>query len=194
MQHVLDYSWGRPDPARIAKLHYPGILRYLCDTPGKPGKALTSDELGAALTAGLQVACIWQETKDAMLGGRDAGFRDGQRAQAAAQALGVPEGAGIYFAADSEKVTPELAASYLVGVRQSMSGYRTGLYGGYDVITGAAEHADLLWQTPSWSAGRIAEGICLYQACHGLSLDGAPVDVNDVYAPDWGQFASRADS
>lgn len=195
MQHVLDYGWGRPDPYKLKQRHFAGVIRYLCDTPGHPGKKLTGEELARLLDAGLDVGVIWQETDPAMVGGTAAGGDEGKRARAAAEALGVPEGAALYFSADHGTVTVDDAVAYLEEAKKHLGGYRMGLYGSFFVVTGVRERqpglVDFFWQTLAWSHGHIADRLHLYQSLFGLSFEGAGVDVNDVLQENWGQFNTR---
>ena len=197
MDHVLDYGWGRPDPSHIKARHFAGVLRYLCDTRGRTGtkKKLTRKELeGLVVGANVAVGVVWQEADAAMVGGGQAGRDEGKRAAEAAAALGVPKGAGIYFAADHESVTVEHAVAYLEGAGKHLGGYRLGLYGGYDVVTGVREQrpelVSFFWQTLAWSRGLVAKDIHLYQCCFGLTFEGVEVDLNDVLEDDWGQFTT----
>lgn len=195
MELVLDYSWGRPDPQWMKRADVAGVLRYLCDSPGSTGKKLTPEEVRDLLDANLSIACIWQETSRALIDGASQGESDGERAREAMQTLGAPPGSAVYFAADSEDVTPAQAAAYLAAARPALAPYAVGLYGGIDVIEGAQKalgvDAAYWWQTAAWSGSRIGN-VHLYQGIHRANFGGHQVDGNTAYTENWGQFVTVA--
>lgn len=81
---------------------------------------------------------------------------------------------------------------------------RTGIYGGVNELGWAIGDGVVrasttpgfqwAWQTKAWSAGKRAPGAVLFQrevvtaVDPGAIIDGVSVDVDDVLAPDFGQW------
>ncbi len=127
--------------------------RYL--VPEKYGKALTAQEAAALRENGLAVMLCWETTAKRMLGGAAAGAEDGAAARNLAQALGVPDGTAIYFAADWDVQDTDLTAvtAYFRAAQIAVAPYNAGVYGGQKVIAALCCETAWLWQSVAWSNG-----------------------------------------
>ena len=147
--------------------------RYYC--PLGKDKLLTRAEAEDILNAGLQIFVVyeWGATEESHFT-YDNGYNDCLDAISRAHALGQPYNSAIYFAVDYDMRNNLTAVyNYFHGVADAMNEfYRLegnkwyiGVYGGYDVV----EYIDnkwgvsYIWQTKSWSEGRIYSGNNIYQ-------------------------------
>lgn len=177
---------------------YDFVVRYL-DGGRVAGKQLTIDERDRILQAGLGVFLVW-ETTGAGPWTRDQGRADAQEAITAANALGYPDGAPIFYAVD-EGVGPDDVVEYFNGVDElhyvvpsdplrynslNPSHFETGAYGDYAICDAAAtvpwKGVPWRWQTAAWSAGRRSDGAQLYQSDNGVVVAGAQVDIDQLAA------------
>lgn len=194
---VLDFSARAP---RTYPADVEGVMRYIAprraDGSRRP-KCVTPDELAAHAAARRSVGFVFEADAGSSLGGAAQGDYDGAIAVREMQTLGVPAGVAVYAAVDRDITTAQLpvVAGYLDAFHRhtTTEGYRRGIYGEYDVVVTMLRdgHADLAWQTVAWSQKRSARGVhgvVLFQNGHQVVVDGAPCDVNDVWAPDWGQW------
>lgn len=127
------------------------VARYL--VPEKYGKALTAQEAAILRENGLAVMLCWETTAKRMLGGAAAGAEDGAAAWNLAQALGVPSGTAIYFAADWDVQESEIPAceAYFRAAQIAVAPYNAGVYGGQRVIAALCCETAWLWQCVAWS-------------------------------------------
>ncbi len=126
-------------------------VRYL--VPEKYGKALTAQEAAILRENGLAVMLCRETWAKRMLGGAAAGAEDGAAARNLAQALGVPSGTAIYFAADWDVQESEIAAcaAYFRAAQIAAEPYNAGVYGGQRVIAALCCETAWLWQCVAWS-------------------------------------------
>ena len=156
----VDYSWGRPDLAALAKAGKAFVCRYL--SRDGSGKNLTAAEAAKLSAAGLSIVVVWEDGKDRALAGRAAGARDAREAARQAEVCGMPGGRPIYFAVDFDATAGQLpeVLAYLDGAASVLGRGRVGVYGGIRTVAAALDggHAALAWQTYAWSGGQ-------YQGC-----------------------------
>ena len=181
----LDYSFSRPEPARIAREGFAFVMRYLSYTPGKN---ITPQERDALFAAGLSIGLVWETYAQRPMSGYAGGREDAQAAYSQARALGQPLDRPIYFAVDWDASESEIATvrDYLSGAASILGAERIGVYGSYRVVsvcmeTGAAAWG---WQTYAWSGRSIYAGAHIYQYSNG-EWNGT-VDFNEGRQPDIG--------
>ncbi len=129
------------------------VARYL--VPETYGKALTAREAAALRENGLAVMLCRETGAKRMRGGAAAGAEDGAAARNLAQALGVPSGTVVYFAADWDVQEAELDAvrSYFRAAQTAVRPYGAGVYGGERVMRALCCDTAWLWQSAAWSDG-----------------------------------------
>lgn len=178
-----------------------GVLyvgRYLGD-PYR-WKTLEPAEVSALKSAGLKIISIWETapTKGSYFS-VDQGEKDAREAFKWARAVGQPEGTAIYFTVDydAQKADFDEIKAYFRAVAETLSGYKVGAYGSYDVIEtlSATSYVDYFFQTYAWSGGRQSIYANLYQYKNGQKLAGVTVDFDEVKKAigEWGGFAGKKD-
>lgn len=188
MSIVIDIAWDRPTVAQIQATGAVGVMRYFSTDSSKN---LTAAEVAAYHAAGLGTGDVWETTTGRATQGYAAGAADARAAEAQRAADGLPADQTIYFAVDEDTSWASVQAYFdgaasILGV-DSGGVPRTGCYGGYQVIEGAYGHGlRRLWQTLAWSGGQRSQHACLFQ--NGATALGGGADINDVLAPDWGQY------
>lgn len=155
-------------------------IRYL---PTHAWKGLTVAEVKAIQDAGLRLVSILQ--KSANYAGyftKAQGQKDGIDAQRLAESLGQPKNTAIYFAVDYDCRPNQLGQieAYFQGVKETLKGYKVGVYGSYSVINHMRGKVDFYWQTYAWSAGKIAGHIHMHQYQNGVTVAGVQIDKNDI--------------
>ena len=129
--------------------------------------------------------------------------RPGQRGTAA----GGGQSAPIFFTIDEDinrDTWNRLALQWFRGINSVLGVQRTGVYGGINVCQWAAADGVIgssstagrrwAWQTRAWSGNQVDAATVLYQRVvstasnPGPLVGGLEVDVNDVLAPDCGQW------
>ena len=122
-------------------------------------------------------------------------------------AAGGAQNAPIFFTIDediSRDTWNNVALPWFKGINSVLGVQRTGVYGGIDVcqwaiadgVIGASSTPGFrwAWQTRAWSGNKIHPNAVLYQRIvatasnPGPLVGGFEVDVNDVMAPDVGQW------
>lgn len=131
-------------------------VRYLVPNFGATAwKALSASEAADIRGAGLALMLCWELTGDRVNGGGDVGKVDGAAARKLAEAMGVPAGTAIYFAADYNAPETDFRSifEYLYGVSQEIGAYCVGLYGHENLIRYMAERnvCRYFWQCVAWS-------------------------------------------
>lgn len=189
MATVLDYSVGRPAGQAVANDGHAGVVRYI-GTPGRE-KNLTAAEFADMNAHGRGVAVVYENKAGDSAGGFSAGQAAARAARADANGCGLPPGQLIYFAVDSDQVTPgqfAAAMSYLDGAVSVLGWADVGVYGEFDIVEMAVgPHVRLGWQTVAWSHGKHSAKAALYQRAGQVFVGGVECDVSDVLAADWGQ-------
>ena len=130
------------------------VARYL--VPETLWKALTAREAADIRGAGLALMLCWELGGDDIRLGAVKGVEHGTRARQLAEALGVPTGTIIYFAADYNVPESDFAAvgQYMAAAQTALAGkYRAGLYGHERIVRHLAERGSVkhFWQCVAWS-------------------------------------------
>ena len=191
---IIDYSWDRPDPAKLRASGVTGVIRYLSYDGTKN---LTVAEKTALDAAGIPIGLVWETTTQRVLGGAAAGRADADEAARQTAILGFPAGTVIYFACDFDISATDAAAAFgpdgyytaandVLGTTATGC-RRTGVYGGAAIIQAANLNGYCyLWQTNAWSPNGRVSGARLWQY-DTTSIDGVTVDTNIAITADWGQ-------
>lgn len=201
---VVDYAAGVPSAAAIKAAGHLGAVRYVSqprpDAAWMTGKPVTLAETQALAQQGLQTASVYQygraETADWLRGALGVAEHAPQ-AIALHQAAGGPTGRPIYVAIDdnptAEQYTNQIRP-YLQAFQTALqaAGYQTGVYGNYNVIDWAVRDGigQFYWMHDWGSGGRIHPRTTIHQlpVSEQRVIDGVTVDINNVYARDWGQW------
>ncbi|AGF71839.1 DUF1906 domain-containing protein [Corynebacterium halotolerans] len=207
---VIDYSAGVPGAAAVRNAGHLGAVRYVSQRrPGAEwmlGKPVTLGETQAMAAHGLQTASVYQfgraETADWKRGALGAAEHAPQ-AIALHKAAGGPTGRPIYVAIDDNPTWAQytgLIRPYLQAFQAALSlaGYQTGVYGNYHVIDWAINDGigEFFWMHDWGSGGRIHPRTTIHQLpiAQQRMIDGITVDINNVYAHDWGQWTPGQDA
>lgn len=187
----LDEAWAKADPAAAYAAGYRFVVGYV--SQDTTGKNLSSTDVAALHSAGLDVGLVYEFATSAALGGAVRGRSDAWVAVDHAKTLGAPAGTCLYFAIDFNVTASQLdtALAYLQGAESVVraAGYRIGVYGGYSLCAYlVGRWSGLLWQTYAWSAGQWCPAAVLRQVRNGVHVAGADVDVDEAEALDWGQW------
>lgn len=180
-----------------------GAVRYVSDRrPGAEwmrGKPVTIGETRDYKANGLAVASVYQfgraETADWKRGALGAAAH-APKAMALHTAAGGPQGRPIYVAIDdnptldqfNNQINPYLKA---MGTAFNAAGYQLGVYGNYYTIAWCLEDGigSYFWQHDWGSQGKIHPRANIHQARgQQATIQGIQVDINNVYASDWGQW------
>lgn len=188
---LLDYSFARPDPAKIAGDGYGGVMRYLSPNAGKN---LTVGERDALRAHGLAIGLVWEWYANRANEGKQAGIEDARAALNQAHELGFPDYLPIYFAVDWDATEQQQGNinNYFEGIRTVFSGRKLGVYGGYWIVKRVFD-AQLVthgWQTYAWSGGNWDPRAQLRQVLNGQW--GGQVDFNESTQDDWGGWSADA--
>lgn len=191
---IIDYADWRPDRAQLAGVN--GVLRYLSHDPAKHA---TAPELAQLHAEGIGTALVFEDAGNRPLAGAQAGRDDGLFAREAMLQLGVPAGRPCYAAVDFD--VPDYApassdpraklgpvGAYLEAFAAAVHPYAMGAYGGYWLVSRAADArlATWLWQTVAWSGGQVDARIALLQPA--ITPPGKNADLDLAGVRDWGQF------
>lgn len=202
---VIDYAAGVPTAASVKAAGHIGAVRYVSGRrPGADwmaGKPVTAAETQDFAAAGLAVASVYQFGKDTTAdwkAGAAGAAVHAPQAIAYHRAAGGPTGRPIYIAIDDDptraqydrQIRPYLQA---FSAALNLAGYQTGVYGNYSTIEWAIADGigEYFWQHKWGSNGKIHPRAALYQVRiddDADSIGGLGVDVNYVYAQDWGQW------
>jgi len=200
---VVDYSAGVPQASAVKAAGHMGAVRYVSDRrPGAEwmrGKPVTAAETRDYKANGLAVASVYQfgraETADWKRGALGAAAH-APKAMALHTAAGGPTGRPIYVAIDdnptleqfNNQINPYLTA---MGTAFSAAGFQLGVYGNYYTIAWCLEDGigSYFWQHDWGSRGKVHPRANLHQvAGQKATIQGVQVDINNVYASDWGQW------
>ena len=190
----VDWVATGPSPAELRAAGKSFALRYI-DRADYP--SLSAAEAAALHAQGIDVGCIAEWGSQRMLGGSRAGAADGQRAARALRDIGAPAGTAVYFAADWNATSAQMAAidAYLTAAGSVIGHECTGVYGGLAVIRHALQSrtASRFWQTYAWSGTPTvwAAGTHLQQYRNGQAVAGHTVDLDRALVADWGQWHAR---
>ncbi|MDK4267856.1 DUF1906 domain-containing protein [Corynebacterium accolens] len=201
---IIDFSAGIPEPAAIKRAGHIGAIRYVSNKrPGAAwmtGKPVTLQEAAANAAAGLPTASVYQfgraETADWKQGAAGAAIHAPQ-AISLHKAAGGPTHRPIYIAIDDNPTREhytQFIRPYLQAFSKALSvaGYQTGVYGNYNTIEWASQDGigTFYWMHDWGSNGKIHPKTTIHQLPQSRqqTIENVIVDVNEVYASDWGQW------
>ncbi|MDK4331452.1 DUF1906 domain-containing protein [Corynebacterium accolens] len=201
---IIDFSSGIPSPAAIKRAGHIGAIRYVSNKrPGAAwmtGKPVTLQEAAANAAAGLPTASVYQfgraETADWKQGAAGAAIHAPQ-AISLHKAAGGPTHRPIYIAIDDNPTREhytQFIRPYLQAFSKALSvaGYQTGVYGNYNTIEWASRDGigTFYWMHDWGSNGKIHPKTTIHQLPQSRqqTIENVIVDVNEVYASDWGQW------
>lgn len=201
---VIDYAAGVPSANAVKAAGHMGAVRYVSRRrPGAEwmkGKPVTLAETRAMAAKGLETASVYQygraETADWKQGAAGATTHAPQ-AIALHVAAGGPKARPIYIAIDDNPTRHQytsLIRPYLraFGSTLKAGGYQVGIYGNYNVIDWAIADGigEFFWMHDWGSGGRLHPRAQIHQLpqSYQRTIDGITVDINRVYAGDWGQW------
>lgn len=201
---IIDFSSGIPSPAAIKRAGHIGAIRYVSNKrPGAAwmtGKPVTLQEAAANAAAGLPTASVYQfgraETADWKQGAAGAAIHAPQ-AISLHKAAGGPTHRPIYIAIDDNPTREhytQFIRPYLQAFSKALSvaGYQTGVYGNYNTIEWASQDGigTFYWMHDWGSNGKIHPKTTIHQLPQSRqqTIENVIVDVNEVYASNWGQW------
>lgn len=201
---VIDYAAGVPSAGAVKAAGHLGAVRYVSRRrPGAEwmtGKPVTLTETKSLATKGLATASVYQygraETADWKQGAAGANTHAAQ-AIALHVAAGGPKGRPIYIAIDDNPTRAQYTGQirpYLQAFSRALKagGFKTGVYGNYNVIEWAIQDGigEFFWMHDWGSGGKIHPRTTIHQLPKSKQrvIDGVTVDINNVYASDWGQW------
>ena len=201
---VIDYSAGVPSATAIKAAGHLGAVRYVSEkrpnAQWMAGKPVTLKETQAMSGQGLATASVYQygraETADWKKGAAGAAVH-APKAISIHRAAGGPTGRPIYIAIEDNPTRSQydsLIKPYLVTFSATLraAGYSTGIYGNYNVIDWAIKDGigSYFWMHDWGSGGKIHPRTTVHQLPQNKqrTIDGVVVDINNVYAQDWGQW------
>ncbi|TXI59842.1 DUF1906 domain-containing protein [Mycolicibacter arupensis] len=214
---VIDFADRLVQPEQIKAAGFDGALVYVSELrPGATFdfKPVTRDYADGLRAAGLQVASCyqygkpgWTHSPSDFTRGYDGGVADARTAARLHSDAGGPPTAPIFFSVDEDidaATWKKLAVQWFRGINSVLGVERTGIYGGArqctwaiaDEVIGKSTSAGYrwAWQTRAWSHGEREPAAVLFQreivtaTEPGYVIDGVHVDVNDVFAADFGQW------
>ena len=208
---LIDFAERRIPPDQIKSAGYDGVVNYVSES--RPGanfeaKPITREYADALRAAGLHIVSNFQygkpgwPTPSDYTRGHDGGAADAQTALGLHNAAGGGASAPIFFSVDDNidlNTWNSLAVEWFRGINSVLGVARTGIYGhsnacGWAIKDGVIGHSTTAgfqwaWQTKSWSNGEREPAAVLYQeVVNGPLLGGVSVDVDEVLAPDFGQW------
>jgi Domain of unknown function (DUF1906) len=213
---LIDFAERRIPPDQIKSAGYAGVVNYVSES--RPGanfeaKPITRDYADALRAAGLHIVSNFQYGKPGwpdpsdFTRGSDGGVADAQTALRLHAAAGGSNSAPIFFSVDDDidqNTWNSLAVNWFRGINSALGVQRTGIYGhsqacGWAIRDGVIGHSTTAgyrwaWQTKTWSHGQREPAAVLYQEVvnsasnPGPLLGGINVDVDEVLAPDFGQW------
>ncbi|WP_018297602.1 DUF1906 domain-containing protein [Corynebacterium lubricantis] len=200
---VIDYSAGVPSGRAVAAAGHLGAVRYVSQPrPGSEwmkGKPVGLAETQDFAANGLSTASVYQFGKDSTadwLQGAAGAATHAPQAIALHRAAGGPTGRPIYVAIDDNPTQTQYRNQirpYLLAFQTALTaaGYQTGVYGNWNTIEWASKDGigSFYWQHDWGSGGKIHPRVTIHQkAGYVGKIDGIDVDINNVYAADWGQW------
>jgi hypothetical protein len=182
----IDWAWGTPNIPAMAKAGVKFAGRYLSGDTTKNLTATQAHSLGAH---GIDCIVVWETTANRAMAGRSAGIADAQKAKVLADRCGMPSGKPIYFAVDFDGTLAQVK-DYFAGVNTVLGVRRTGVYGGYRVVSGLfdAKMVAYGWQTYAWSGGKWDPRAQVQQYSNGHNLGGVACDYDRSTHADFGQW------
>ncbi|WP_246227996.1 DUF1906 domain-containing protein [Mycolicibacterium helvum] len=213
---LIDFAVRLVTPEQIKAAGYDGALVYVSEL--RPGatfdfKPVTRDYTDGLTAAGLHVVSCYQygkpgwPTPSDFTRGFDGGVADAQTALRLHGAAGGPSSAPIFFSVDEDipaDTWKSTAIQWFRGINSVLGVERTGMYGGarqcgWAIGDGVVGHSTTpgyrwAWQTKAWSGSAREPAAVMFQrevvtaSDPGAVIDDVSVDVDDVLAPDFGQW------
>lgn len=165
----------------LKKLGYEYVFRYL--GPDNSWKSFSPAEAKIIKDAGLKLVSICQLANN---GPAYFSYNDGvavaKYAMEHAKRVGQPEGTAIYFAVDFDSQAKHIdkIKEHFRGIKDTLKGYKVGIYGEYDVMVAMKGQVDYYWQTYAWSNKKVADFIHAHQYQNNVKEGGITIDRNDV--------------
>jgi glycoside hydrolase-like protein len=187
----VDYSYGRPGGAALAKADKHFAVRYITGDKTKP---IDSAEIADLRAHGIAICLVFESTKGrALTGGYGGGATDAAASVARMATLHIPP-IPVYFAVDTDTTLddqPNIDA-YLRGAASVIGLPRTGVYANNRIVDHCAQvkTAAWFWQTYAWSHGLVSDHAHLLQYRNSQSIGGAAVDFDRALQSQYGQWAS----
>lgn len=214
---LIDFAQLLVSPEQIKAAGFDGALVYVSELrPGATFdfKPVTRDFTDGMRALGLHVVSCYQYGKPGWVNspsdftrGFDGGVADAQTALRLHGAAGGPSTAPIFFSVDEpieQGTWKTVASQWFRGLNSVLGVERTGIYGGvrelgWAIADGVVGHSTSpgfrwAWQTKAWSNGLREPAAVLFQrevvtaTDPGAVIGGIHVDVDDVLAPDFGQW------
>ncbi|STC69936.1 DUF1906 domain-containing protein [Corynebacterium pilosum] len=201
---VVDYSAGVPTGRSVKAAGHMGAVRYV--SQARPdaiswmkGKPVSLTETRDFAANGLATASVYQfgraNNADWLQGAAGAATHAPQAINLH-QAAGGPTGRPIYIAIDDNPTWQQYTNQirpYLRAFQAALTaaGYQTGVYGNWNVIEWCVRDGigTFFWQHDWGSGGKIHPRTTIHQKAQWQAyIDGVQVDINNVYASDWGQW------
>src|SRR5689334_18281927 len=213
---LIDFTQRLVAADQIKSAGFDGAMVYVSEL--RPGadfdfKPVTREYANALRAAGLHVVSCYQygkpgwPTPSDFTRGYDGGVADAQTALRLHGAAGGPNSAPIFFSVDEDidvDTWKSVAVEWFQGLNSVLGVDRTGIYGharacawaNADGVIGhsTSQGHTWAWQTRAWSGGVREPSAVLYQtvvhtpSSPGQLIGGVHVDVDDVLAPDFGQW------
>lgn len=155
------------------------VGRYL----GTSWKSFDAAEAKAIQDAGIKLISVFEKSSTSPgYFTKAQGIADAKEAMQNAKSVNQPVGSAIYFTVDYNAQPAHMGAigDYLDGVKQTLQGYKVGLYGNYNTVMGQKGKVDFYWQTYAWSNGQVADHIHIHQYQNDITVQGVAIDRNDI--------------
>ena len=213
---LIDFAARQIPAQHIRAAGYSGVVNYVSlSRPGSSfgAKPITRPYAESLTAAGLVIVSNYQYGKPGGTAPSDftrgfaGGVADARTAWQLHTAAGGGHSAPIFFTVDEDinrDAWNTVALQWFRGINAVLGVQRTGVYGGINVCQWAAADGVIgnsstpghrwAWQTRAWSGRQIDPAAVLYQRVvstasnPGPLVGGCEVDVNDVLAPDCGQW------
>lgn len=213
---LIDFAARQIPAQQIRAAGYSGVVNYV--SMSRPGssfgaKPITRSYADSLTAAGLAIVSNYQFGKPGgsapsdFTRGYAGGIADARTAWGLHTAAGGGQSAPIFFTIDEDinrDTWNHTALPWFRGINSVLGVQRTGVYGGVRVCQWAAADGVVgssstpgrrwVWQTKAWSGSQVHPAAVLYQRIvstasnPGPKVGGLEVDVNDVLAPDCGQW------
>ncbi len=201
---IID-SGRRRSPAEYRALAAGGVhtvIRYLSRDGGR--KVVTEKEARDIAQAGLRLGLVYEGARGDKISAFDEsqGYQDAMHARERGKALGVPEGAAVYFAVDfdaSPQQVRENIIPYFRGIARAMHEqhpglptYRTGVYGSglvcHTMRTGGLAQLTWLSMSGGWTGSKQFYASGQWNMKQQLERNGFDPNIVNPNAPDIGTF------
>ncbi|MCA2245872.1 DUF1906 domain-containing protein, partial [Mycobacterium sp. WUMAC-067] len=217
---LIDFAAHQIPAQQIRAAGYSGVVNYVSlSRPGSSfgAKPITRSYADSLTAAGLVIVSNYQygkpggSTPSDFTRGYAGGVADARTAWRLHTAAGGGQSAPIFFTIDEDinrNTWIHTALPWFRGINSVLGVQRTGVYGGVRVCQWAAADGVIgssstpgrrwAWQTRAWSGDQVHPAAVLYQRVvstasnPGPKVGGFEVDVNDVLAPDCGQWNLHA--